>query len=153
LLYKRIVDKRASFIIKHPINGSRNCQHVETLFGERCGISFLWSTEEQKVAEQQASRMEEPHLCPGCRWLLPAQGRERGLVKWYNARRHYGFIARRNSGELYLHGSVLREPGRLATGDLVEFAVGANERGPMATDVYVLERGHAAKDDAVNRRK
>jgi CspA family cold shock protein len=123
---------------------SRRKQQDETLFCERCGISFLWSVEEQTQAEQQAARVDEPHLCPGCRRLLPAPGRERGLVKWYNARKHYGFIIRRSAGELYLHGSALREPKRLASGDLVEFAVGATDRGPIATDVNVLERDNAS---------
>jgi CspA family cold shock protein len=127
-------------------------QQDETLFCERCGISFLWSTEERKMAEQQTARVDEPHLCPGCRWLLPAPGRERGLIKWYNTRKHYGFVTRRNATELYLHGSALREPGRLATGDLVEFTVDANERGPMATDVLVLERGDVTQGDAGNRK-
>jgi CspA family cold shock protein len=164
-----LVGKRANSVLKNPINGRQNCQTArrlneettrmsgrkqqdETLFCERCGISFLWSTEEQKEAEQQPSRADEPRLCPGCRQLLPAPGRERGLVKWYNTRKHYGFITRRSSGELYLHGSALREPGRLVPGDLVEFTVGANERGSIATDVLVLERGNAAKEDAAKRR-
>lgn len=117
----------------------------ETLFCERCGISFLWSMEEQKQAIGQDSsgngalKQLAPTHCPGCRQLLPAPDRERGLVKWYNAQKRYGFITRRSS-EIYMHGSELQGQRRLEPGDLVEFSIGANERGPAAVAVQLLER-------------
>jgi CspA family cold shock protein len=112
----------------------------ETLFCERCGISFLWIIEEQKQGEQSGQPRRTPLLCPGCRQLLPSSERERGLVKWYNGRKNYGFITRRSAPDLYVHGSALRNPQRLATGDLVEFSVGTSDRGPIAQDVRLLER-------------
>ncbi len=117
----------------------------ETLFCERCGISFLWSMEEQKQALSNdilgngAPKQSGPTHCPGCRQLLPTPDRERGLVKWYNAQKRYGFITRRSS-EIYLHGSEIQGQRRLEPGDLVEFSIGANERGPAATVVQVLVR-------------
>lgn len=112
----------------------------ELLFCERCGISFLWTGEEKKGAAAREQPTPPPLLCAGCRQLLPAAGRERGLVKWYNGRKHFGFITRRSGPELYLHSSELPPGARLAVGDLVEFQVDANERGPLARAVRVLER-------------
>ncbi len=102
---------------------------------ERCGISFLWSSEEQ-VAQDDAAPTP-PARCPGCRVLLPPPGRERGLVKWYNVRKRFGFIVRKEQPELFVHGSEV-SGGRLHPGDLVEFAVGENERGLAAKAVTVL---------------
>ncbi|MEZ4609714.1 MAG: hypothetical protein R2838_05615 [Caldilineaceae bacterium] len=41
----------------------------EIEYCERCGISFLWSAEEQK------RRADMPRLCSGCRRLLPQADR------------------------------------------------------------------------------
>lgn len=114
-------------------------QQDDMLFCERCGISFLWSTEEQKQAVAQGEQPKAPTHCPGCRHLLPPMGRERGVVKWYNGRKNYGFISRRNDSEIYVHGSEVPPATRLTVGDLVEFGVDANERGPLARAVRVLD--------------
>jgi CspA family cold shock protein len=106
----------------------------ETRYCERCGISFLYS------AEEQAQPQKAPALCPGCRTLLPPGDRERGIVKWYNRCKKYGFITRVDNNELFAHRSQLRGFGTLHEGDLVEFAIGEGERGPMAMDIRILER-------------
>lgn len=110
-------------------------QQDETRYCERCGISFLWSTEEQHQGNPGESITR---YCPGCRQLLPAPGRERGLVKWYNRQKGYGFITRAQQPELYVHRSAILQ-GRLAPELLVEFAIGENQQGPVAQDVVVLE--------------
>lgn len=79
-----------------------------------------------------------PNYCPGCRYLLPAPGRERGIVKWYHRRKGYGFITRNGSADLYVNRSALRR-GHLMTGELVEFAIGQNPQGLMADDVTIIE--------------
>lgn len=121
----------------------------ETLFCERCGISFLWPVEEQKPADEGRSAPPAPTLCPGCRRLLPPGGRERGLVKFFNGRKQFGFLTRRNGGELFVHGSSVAANQRLAMGDLVEFTIIQTDRGPAAGEVVVLEK--AGKDDQIIR--
>ena len=101
---------------------------------DRCGISFLWSAEEQAQHGTNAA----PTHCAGCRTLLPENGRVRGLVKWYNVRKRFGFIVRHDQPELFVHGSALEGGGRLSPGDLVEFSIGESERGPAAQAVRVL---------------
>jgi len=109
----------------------------EMLRCERCGVSFLWTTEDQK--QQAAEGTGQPDHCPGCRLLLPAKGRERGVVKWYNTRKRYGFITRSAGSELFTHRSGFDGMGRLHPGDLVEYTVEEGEKGPMAVDVQRLE--------------
>lgn len=124
-------------------------QQDETLFCERCGISFLWPVEEQKSPDEQQSARLAPTHCPGCRQLLPPAGRERGIVKFFNGRKQFGFLTRRNEAEIFVHGSSVTANQRLMMGDLVEFTIIQTDRGPAAGEVVVLEK--AGKDDRVTR--
>lgn len=108
--------------------------HDETLYCARCGISFLWTHEEQKQPEAQ-----EPRSCPGCRVLEPAPPRERGMVKWYDRRKHYGFIVRAGKPDIYVHRSAIKRERLPRPGDLVEFVVEDSDRGVQAIEVTVLE--------------
>jgi CspA family cold shock protein len=115
---------------------------------ERCGISFLWSAEEQKAARAEGQAMPAPPShCPGCRLLLPVAGRERGLVKWYNHRKRYGFLVRRDHPEIFAHGSDLQEASSLRPGDLVEFSVEMGERGLAAKEITILAHGEPPISD------
>lgn len=129
------------------MNGRK--QQDETLFCERCGISFLWPVEEQQSPGAAGPLQPAPTLCPGCRHLLPQPGRERGLVKFFNGRKQFGFLTRRNEAEIFVHGSAVLANQRLAMGDLVEFTVVQTDRGPAAGEVVVLEK--AGKDDKMTR--
>lgn len=106
----------------------------ELLYCENCGISFLWSIEEQKKETQS----EAPQYCKGCQQLLAAPRRERGLVKWFNTRKHFGFIVRRDAEEIFAPAAEVKGRRRLKEGDLVEFQVGINERGVVAQDIRIL---------------
>ena len=129
---------------------SQSSQLDQIQYCERCGISFLWSAEEQK-AVHEATRAQvngNPHgksappiHCPSCRLLLPAPGRERGLVKWYNRRKRYGFLVRRDHPEIFAHGSDIDGASALRPGDLVEFSVAESERGLAAKAITVLDHG------------
>lgn len=115
----------------------------ETRYCENCGISFVWTREEQRqlaaTAAADQALLAPPLVCPGCRVLLAAAPRERGLVKWYHRRKGYGFVSRLDQPDLYVHRSMVAG-GSLAPDDLIEFTVGANEQGPMADAVHVLDR-------------
>ncbi len=115
----------------------------QILYCERCGISFLWSAEEQKEARAQGQTNTPPSHCPGCRFLLPANGRERGLVKWYNYRKRYGFLVRKEQPEIFAHGSDIQGANSLRPGDLVEFRVEIGERGPAAKEITILDHTEA----------
>jgi CspA family cold shock protein len=106
----------------------------EILYCARCGISFLWSQEEQRWAAGEPA----PKYCPGCRQLLPGAGRARGQVKWYDPRKQYGFIVRTGEPDLYVHRSALKGSRALRPDDLVEFGVEQTARGPAAAEVVVI---------------
>ncbi|MEZ4710572.1 MAG: cold shock domain-containing protein [Caldilineaceae bacterium] len=119
----------------------------EICYCARCGVSFLWTIEEKDRARQQAAEASAPAgavaptHCPGCRRLLQEAGRERGLVKWYNGRKRFGFIIRPSGDELFTHGSELKGVRSLQPGDLVEFSMQITEKGEAAQTVVLLQRG------------
>ncbi len=69
--------------------------------------------------------------------------RATGTVKWFNAAKGYGFIARQGGGkDLFVHFSSIQDPSdgyrSLNEGDQVEFDVEEGQKGPQATNVVRL---------------
>ncbi len=62
-----------------------------------------------------------------------------GTVKWFNAAKGYGFIAREGGKDLFVHFSEIQDSGNgyrsLNEGDQVEFTIGESPKGPQATNV------------------
>ena len=66
----------------------------------------------------------------------------RGTVLWFNHRRGYGFIKRADGeADLFVHYSGIDARGyrQLQPDQRVEFTVVPGEKGPMATNVRVVE--------------
>ena len=61
----------------------------------------------------------------------------RGTVKWFNDSRGYGFIARPEGEDLFVHFTAIVSDGfrTLAEGDEVEFELGETENGHKALNV------------------
>lgn len=62
----------------------------------------------------------------------------KGKIKWYNARKGYGFIECEDEKELFVHRSAIPTGVYLNEGDEVEFEVEDSDRGPKATNVKKL---------------
>ena len=63
-----------------------------------------------------------------------------GTVKWFNAKKGYGFISDEEGNDVFLHYSALLMEGFkvLEEGDHVEFEVVEGEKGPQAANVSRL---------------
>lgn len=72
---------------------------------------------------------------------IPKQTRpkEIGIVKWYNAEKHYGFITLPDGKDIYVHESDLRGTPDLKPKQKVEFEVGDSPKGPKAIRVRIVE--------------
>lgn len=60
-----------------------------------------------------------------------------GIVKWFSDKKGYGFIAREEGKDLFVHHSAINMTGfrTLAEGDRVSFEIVESNRGPEAKNV------------------
>lgn len=60
-----------------------------------------------------------------------------GVVKWFNEKKGFGFIAVDESNDVFVHYSAISMPGfkTLLEGDRVTFEIEDTDRGPAARNV------------------
>ena len=63
-----------------------------------------------------------------------------GTVKWFDASRGYGFVARDGGTDVFVHQSAIQTEGyrSLAEGQRVEFEVEQGPKGAKASNVVAL---------------
>ena len=63
-----------------------------------------------------------------------------GTVKWFNGGKGYGFIARAEGADVFVHFSAIQGEGfrNLEEGQSVEFNVEQGQKGLQATNVSVV---------------
>jgi CspA family cold shock protein len=59
----------------------------------------------------------------------------KGTIKWYNARKGYGFIQGEDGKDVFVHRSAIPQGTFLNEGDKIEYEVEDTERGPNAKNV------------------
>jgi len=66
--------------------------------------------------------------------------RTTGTVKWFNASKGFGFIARDGGEDVFVHHSAIVSEGyrTLEEGQRVEFDVESGAKGPKAVNVKAL---------------
>lgn len=65
---------------------------------------------------------------------------KKGTVKWFNAKKGFGFISDETGNDVFVHYSALNMDGFkvLEEGQEVEFDVVDGEKGPQAANVVLL---------------
>ncbi len=65
-----------------------------------------------------------------------------GTVKWFNAQKGFGFIAREGGPDVFVHHTAIQSEGyrELVEGERVEFEVTQGPKGPQASEVIRLGR-------------
>lgn len=66
----------------------------------------------------------------------------KGVVKWFNPKKGYGFITSEDGKEIFVHFSSVQGEGfkTLREGDEVEFEITQGEKGEQATNVVKLSQ-------------
>jgi CspA family cold shock protein len=64
----------------------------------------------------------------------------KGIVKWFNDKKGFGFIEQEDGKDIFVHHSAILMQGfkTLSEGDRVSFDVENTERGPAAKNVQKL---------------
>lgn len=67
-------------------------------------------------------------------------GRERGMVKWFNVKKGFGFITWDQGEDVFVHFRSIRGQGHrsLTEGQRVKFTVVRGQKGPQAEDVSAV---------------
>ncbi len=67
-------------------------------------------------------------------------GRERGVVKWFNVKKGFGFITWDEGEDVFVHFRSIRGQGHrsLSEGQRVKFSVVRGDKGPQAEDVSAI---------------
>ena len=67
-------------------------------------------------------------------------GRERGVVKWFNVKKGFGFITWDEGEDVFVHFRSIRGQGHrsLTEGQRVKFTVVRGDKGPQAEDVSAV---------------
>ena len=67
--------------------------------------------------------------------------KERGVVKWFNNTKGFGFIERKEGADAFVHFTSINSEGyrKLDEGQEVEFTVTEGDKGIEAKEVTVIE--------------
>jgi len=65
----------------------------------------------------------------------------KGTVKWFDAKKGYGFITKEDGEDIFVHYSAIQVEGfkTLKEGDKVEFEVQNGAKGPQAANVRLVK--------------
>ena len=72
-----------------------------------------------------------------------------GKVKWYNARKGFGFIEQESGDkDIFVHASAVKSAGlrRLQEGEKVSFDVQDSPKGPNAINIKIVEEAEEKKE-------
>ncbi len=111
---------------------------------QKCGKRFIFTVEEQRRLTNLGFDASVPSLCPDCQKAAElGPGLHRGIVKWYDPDKGYGFIIQRSGNELFFHRTGIGVEGadrlRVKDGARVTYRVQATARGPQAVEVVPVE--------------
>ena len=67
----------------------------------------------------------------------------KGIVKWFNDEKGYGFIEYKENEDIFVHYSAIRENGHktLIQGECIEFELVKTEKGYKAKNVVSIKEG------------
>ena len=80
----------------------------------------------------------------------------KGTVKWYNARKGYGFITPDdNSEDVFVHATALKNSGlkKLYTGSEVTYETDQDEKGRRAKSIKVTKEIKPKLDEKIDTKK
>ena len=112
-------------------------EQFEVIVCQKCGRGFTMRPTYRDWLDRRGVKIIRPVLCPTCFMKWGPLPKCKGTVKWFSARKKYGFIKGHDGEEIFFHQCQLVEGSakRADEGVLVRFHVRYEERGPKALNV------------------
>jgi CspA family cold shock protein len=68
-------------------------------------------------------------------------GQHKGVIKWFNNAKGYGFVGREDAPDLFVHYTAIQREGykSLREGDEIEFDIVDGAKGPQADQVVITK--------------
>ena len=110
------------------------------LLQKPCSLDLLAAVIQRLTATKSSIQQDQGGCRAMGRWKAAAL---RGVVKWFDDAKGYGFIRRPDGSEVFCHFSSIQMAGHrtLRQGEIVEFEIIQGEKGPQADQVVKVERG------------
>ncbi|MBN1580746.1 MAG: cold shock domain-containing protein [Anaerolineae bacterium] len=103
----------------------------------RCGGAFILTSDYVSFLRKRGKREVTPLLCLTCFWKNGQVPKEYGQIKWFNARKHCGFIETERGEEIFFHQNqfIGADRRKLVEGQPVRFHVRGMVKGQKALNV------------------
>jgi CspA family cold shock protein len=107
---------------------------------KRCGSSFILSGNYCDWLARRGVKVIQPMLCPTCFMKVGPLPKQRGVVKWFNPNKRYGFISIEKDEDVFFHQRqvVYNDEEGTHEGQIARFHMRYAEKGPEALNVELL---------------
>ena len=119
----------------------------------RCGVGFLITPYYLDHVRRWGARVNVPQLCTRCFRRKGPLPKQRGTVKWFDRRKHYGFIDGERGEEIFVHQNELYEANgsRPREGQAALYHVRYATKGPEALNVELVETVKSSAKESKER--
>jgi CspA family cold shock protein len=114
---------------------------IRTIVCQRCGIGFTLTENYLEWLTRRGARIVVPVLCTTCFMKAGPWPKQQGQVKWFNSRKHYGFIVAKEGEEVFFHQRqiVADNQGDAREGQMARFHIRQSQKGPEAVNVELIK--------------
>jgi len=114
---------------------------VRVIVCQRCGRGFVLTRTYCDYLTRWGIEVVVPVLCPTCFIKTGPLPKQRGEVKWFSPRKHYGFIVTGEGDQIFFHQRQILggDEAGAREGQGVLFHVRDTAKGPEALNVELRE--------------
>ena len=107
---------------------------------QRCGRGFVIVPSYRDLLARRGVKVRLPVSCATCFRKMGPVPKSLGKIKWYNARKRYGFIVTPEGREVFLHRQQIidQETAEPKLGQEIRFHEQSSPKGPEAVNAELV---------------